>query len=116
MLSWDSIATMFYACEYSTKPNMLCSSVLVGFRGGVARLEKQMQEEQAPDQSTQATETTSDRQHTASTATGVRSRRSPTPLEREASKRSIRMSNAAHNAQVKGKCLIIIQMLKRIIY
>ena len=108
-----SIATMFYACDYSTKPNMLCSSVLVAFRDGVARLEKQMQEEQAHDESTQPTETTPDHHHVASTAGGVRSRRGPTPLEREASRRLIRLSNAAHNAQVKGNCLMIMQMLTR---
>ena len=40
-------------------------------------------------------------------------RRVMTPLEREASRRLIRLATAAHGAQVKGNCLMAMQMLTR---
>ena len=34
-----SIAAMFYACDYATKPNMVCAPLLVAIRDGLRRLE-----------------------------------------------------------------------------
>ena len=41
----SSIATTFYACDYATKPNMVCAPLLVALRDGLARLETKLREE-----------------------------------------------------------------------
>ena len=41
----SSIAAMFYACDYSTKPNMTCAPLLVAIRDGIKRLEQFLEEE-----------------------------------------------------------------------
>ena len=36
----SSIATMFYACDYATKPNMVCAPLLVALRDGLLRFKE----------------------------------------------------------------------------
>ena len=42
----NTIQVMFYACDYSTKPNMTCAPLLVAIRDGIRRLEEQLQKEE----------------------------------------------------------------------
>ena len=37
---------MFYACDYSTKPNMTCAPLLVAVRDGIRRLEERLRVEE----------------------------------------------------------------------
>ena len=41
----NSIQAMFYACDYSTKPNMVCAPLLVSLQSGMKRLEQALEEE-----------------------------------------------------------------------
>jgi len=147
----SSIATMFYACDYATKPNMVCAPLLVALRDGLARLEAKLREESelerleelgkglgenaakdatasqhmggnvsdcagtqgpsAVEQPLQATVGTC----TSSNGGAQQSpkRRNMSKLEREACRRLLRQATAAQQAQVKGNCLMILQMLTR---
>ena len=42
----QSIQAMFYACDYSTKPNMTCAPLLVAVRDGIRRLEERLRVEE----------------------------------------------------------------------
>ena len=42
----NSMQAMFYARDYSTKPNMTCAPLLVAIRDGVRRLEERLREEE----------------------------------------------------------------------
>ncbi|CAK0803316.1 unnamed protein product [Prorocentrum cordatum] len=41
----QSVQAMFYACDYSTKPNMTCAPLLVAVRDGIRRLEERLRTE-----------------------------------------------------------------------
>jgi hypothetical protein len=53
----SSIAAMFYACDYSTKPNMTCAPLLVAIRDGIKRLEQALEEERERDRLEELKET-----------------------------------------------------------
>ena len=42
----NTIQVMFYACDYSTKPNMTCAPLLAAIWDGIRRLEEQLQKEE----------------------------------------------------------------------
>jgi len=136
----SSIATMFYACDYATKPNMVCAPLLVALRDGLARLEAKLREESERERVEQLLSEAGQHDvssHTAdaaakampqpaldampsgSTGQGANSggtgapKRSMSKLEREACRRLLRQATAAQQAQVKGNCLMIMQMLTR---
>ena len=64
----SSIAAMFYACDYSTKPNMTCAPVLVSLRDGVQRLDETLREE---DEKERLAELEAAGSHAAASAEGV---------------------------------------------
>ena len=39
-------AATFYACDYSTKPNMTCAPLLVNLQSGIRKLEETLAEEE----------------------------------------------------------------------
>ena len=41
----SSLATTFYACDYSTKPNIVCAPLLVNLRNGLQKLQQEMEAE-----------------------------------------------------------------------
>ena len=41
----STIAAMFYACDYSTKPNMACEPLLVAVKEGLRKLDAVLQAE-----------------------------------------------------------------------
>ena len=133
-----TIAATFYACDYSTKPNMVCAPLLVAVRDGLRKLEQTLDEERERMRLEElgldgagpviASQPLQDR--SSSAATGIAPacasevsgadantpqprRRRMTQLEREASRRLIRQNTAAQKAQVKGNCLMAMQMLTR---
>ena len=114
----SSIQVMFYACDYSTKPNMTCAPLLVAMRDGIRRLEAQLQaeEEDARVAELQASAMPS-RFNPASSSTPTHlekaKRRVLTKQENEARRRLIRQATAANQAVVKGNCLMAMQLLTR---
>jgi len=147
----SSIAAMFYACDYATKPNMVCAPLLVALRDGLARLEAKLEEEaqqerleqllaetrQDPSSSMQDVSesealpaqlrgaspiakgsgdgepSSSHLSAEGSAPQGHAKVRRMSKLEREACRRLLRQATAAQQAQVKGNCLMIMQMLTR---
>ena len=130
-----SIAAMFYACDYATKPNMVCAPLLVAIRDGLQRLESSLEAEReeenqerlacrqaagAGDQLALDRSALGSASALACSASGAgaepalaRRGRAMTKLEREASRRLIRLATAAHSAQVKGNYLMVMQLLTR---
>ncbi|CAK0852500.1 unnamed protein product, partial [Prorocentrum cordatum] len=92
----QSIQAMFYACDYSTKPNMTCAPLLVAVRDGIRRLEERLrlEEEEAA----------------AAEETGGAGVPRPKPLRRGP---ALSQATAANQAIVKGNCLMVMQMLTR---
>ena len=116
----SSIAIMFYACDYATRPNMVCAPLLVALRDGLARLEASLRGEAENERLEQLAAVTGDGDNLADTVGDSACSSRPTlpskrrsKLEREASRRLIRQASAAQQAQVKGDCLMILQMLTR---
>ena len=105
----STIAATFYACDYATKPNMVCAPLLVAMRDGVARYDQQIKEEEEKRRGEEME--MADGQGALACENGRQ--RSKKELEMEAGKRLIRMHTAAQNAQVKGNCLMAMQMLTR---
>ncbi len=129
-----SIAAMFYACDYATKPNMVCASVLAAIRDGLDRLQQTLDEQRAQERLTElgalgaqgslaeivpASGLASShglgaaRPDAAATLAAPKRQRPLSKLEQEAGRRLIRQAQAVNQAQVKGNCLMIMQMLTR---
>ena len=100
----NSIQAMFYACDYSTKPNMTCAHTLVALRGGVQRLEEELKQQAEEAQNQEITAITQ-------TLPFNNSKRQLTKQQDEARRRLIRLATAANQAIVKGSCLMAMQML-----
>ena len=98
----SSLQAMFYACDYSTKPNMTCAPLMVAVRDGIHKLEETMRQEEE-DAKAEAAPVTA-----KATALG---RRPLTKLEDDARRRLIRQATAANQAIVKGNCLMVTQIL-----
>ena len=122
----SSIAASFYACDYSTKPNMTCAPLLVALQDGVERLERRLQEEREEERleelqradmqvrkQKEANVDNNAATHKSLAGIGPNNRRPFTKLEREASRRLIRQATAANSAIVKGNCLMVMQILTR---
>ena len=121
----SSIAATFYACDYSTKPNMTCAPLLVAIRECIAKLEEQLEVEREEQKrteealakmtdpnSTQASPSQSQAPQAQQQETKSQQTRRPmSKLQQEAARRLIRQAKAANQAQVKGNCLMIMQML-----
>ena len=111
----STIQAMFYACDYSTKPNMTCAPLLVAVRDGIGRLEEQFRLEE------EAAKTEQLREHPdAPPNSGLlggqsffvkNNKRVLTKVEDEARRRLIRQATAANQAVVKGNCLMALQLL-----
>ena len=108
----NSMQSMFYACDYSTKPNMTCAPLLVAVQQGIQRLEEylRLEEEKAPQEEILAASPGKKSQPAAGDQ-APRKRRPLTKLEDEARRRLIRQASAANQAIVKGNCLMVMQML-----
>jgi len=102
----NTIQTTFYACDYSTKPNMTCAPLLVAVRDGIHRLEETMQQEEEDAKSAELAATGGAKTvpETADKAqkTSACRPRTLTKLEDEARRRLIRQATAANQAIVKG--------------
>ena len=111
----STIQAMFYACDYSTKPNMTCAPLLVAVRDGICRLEDQLQQEEEEARNEElaraANAEASRSGEAAGLPTAFNKRRPLTKLEDEARRRLIRQASAANQAVVKGNCLMVMQML-----
>ena len=142
-------AATFYACDYSTKPNMTCAPLLVNLQKGIEKLERTLAEEHEKDrleemrvtgvafavkadgssvdaqmefgekrapntsQATPAKGSSTDPKEAAANNVDSNNQKKPramTKLEREASRRLIRQATAMQSAQVKGHCLMIMQV------
>ena len=108
----NSMQSMFYACDYSTKPNMTCAPLLVAVQQGIQRLEEwlHLEEEKARQEEILAASPGKKSQPAAGDQAPGR-RRPLTKLEDEARRRLIRQASAANQAIVKGNCLMVMQML-----
>ena len=110
-----SIQAMFYACDYSTKPNMVCAPLLVAIRDGLRRLEDRLKEEdeaaQVAEVKAQFDDKRSFEKSGAVVGHGIGKRRRLTKLEDDARRRLIRQATAANQAVVKGNCLMAMQIL-----
>ena len=100
----NSNQAMFYACDYSTKPNMVVARLLVAIRSGLQCLEEELKEQDAAAQQP-------DQTFSPTTSSVARKRTSLTKLEDEARRRLIRQATAANQAIVKGNCSMVMQML-----
>ena len=98
---------MFYVCDYANKPNMVCALQLVALYDGLKRQEEQLREEE---EKTRREEMEEGDGHCIPSCESGR-KKSKAELETEARKRLIRLATAAQNAQVKGNCLMVMQML-----
>ena len=111
----NSIQAMFYACDYSTKPNMNCSPLLVAIRDGLKRLEDWMraEEEEAKSEELvqQLAQCTTAARLSPTVASKQSRKRKLSKEEDEARRRLIRQAQAANQAIVKGNCLMVMQML-----
>ena len=109
----SSIQAMFYACDYSTKPNMTCAPLLVAIRDGVRRLEEQLQQEEEESRSAALCkmEGAPPFQEQAGATSGGKTWRPLTKEQDEARRRLIRQATAANQAIVKGNCLMAMQLL-----
>ena len=108
----QSIQAMFYACDYSTKPNMTCAPLLVAIRDGVQRIEETLQRE------AEEAETAALQVSLAGASPGGQTfsvsgkpKQQLTKLQDEARRRLIRQATAANQAIVKGNCLRVMQLL-----
>ncbi len=106
----NSIQAMFYACDYSTKPNMTCSAPLVALRGGVRRIEEEFKRQEEEAQAAEMSGEPSGKAVQAQAPT-VNKGRQLSKLQDEARRRLIRLATAANQAIVKGSCLMVMQML-----
>ena len=109
---------MFYACDYSTKPNMTCAPLMVAIRDGVRRLEEQLQQEEEEARGAEIAESlglavTVEKGGGGTQGLTTSRRRPLTKIEDEARRRLIRQATAANQAIVKGNCLMVMQMLTR---
>ena len=105
----NSIQAMFYACDYSTKPNMTCSAPLVALRGGVRRIEEEIKRQEEEAQAVEMSGEPSGKE-IALPAPTVNKGRQLSKLQDEARRRLIRLATAANQAIVKGSCLMVMQM------
>ena len=111
----NCIQVMFYACDYSTKPNMTCAPLMVAIRDGIHRLEEELQAEEE-DARAAALADELGVKHSPSAEASVagsdgKRRRVLTKLEDEARRRLLRQASAANKAVVKGNCLMAMQLL-----
>ena len=119
----SSLAATFYACDYSTKPSMTCAPLLVAIRDGLRKLEEQLEAEREeqrleelraerrdPNSSADLPAQTQ-QQQPGQQENPQQKRRPMSALQRETARRLIRQAKAANQAQVKGNCLMIMQML-----
>ena len=102
----NSIQAMFYACDYATKPNMLCAPLLVAIRDGLRRLQEQLEQE---DEAARTAELEAQLGKKGNADEGVvnascaTARHRPlTKLQDEARRRLIRQATATNQAVVKG--------------
>ena len=102
---------MFYACDYSTKPNMTCAPLLVAVRDGIRRLEDQLKKEEEEAQRDDMLRASDSNVAAKEQSTALPGRRPLTKLEDEARRRLIRQATAANQAIVKGNCLMVMQMM-----
>ena len=111
----NCIQVMFYACDYSTKPNMTCAPLLVAIRDGIHRLEEELQAEEEDAKAAALADQLGVKNSQSAEASVAGSdgkvRRVPTKLEDEARRRLLRQASAANKAVVKGNCLMAMQLL-----
>ena len=106
-----SIQAMFYACDYSTKPNITCAPMLVAIRDGIQRLEEQLRTEDEKAQSEELVRQSLQATPAFPFESTSSCKRKLSKLEDEARRRLIRQAQAANQAIVKGNCLMAMQML-----
>ena len=107
----STIQAMFYACDYSTKPNMTCAPLLVADRDGIRRLEDQLKKEEEEAQRDDMLRASDSNVVAKEQNSALPGRRPLTKLEDEARRRLIRQATAANQAIVKGNCLMVMQMM-----
>ena len=105
----NCIQAMFYACDYSTKPNQVMAPLIVAVRDGIQRLEEQLRQEDAEEMKPTQEGHTGPSTH--SMDFHGKTRPALTKVQEEARRRLIRQATAAHHAIVKGSCLMVMQLL-----
>ena len=97
----NCIQVMFYACDYSTKPNMTCAPLLVAIRDGIHRLEAELQAEEddakAAALADQLGVKNSQSAEASVAGSNGKARRVPTKLEDEARRRLLRQAKKEKN-------------------
>ena len=108
----STIQAMFYACDYSTKPNMTCAPLLVAVRDGIGKLEDQFRREDEEARNAELRGSLEPKLDAdGNSASFSKMRRPLTKQEDEARRRLIRQATAANQAVVKGNCLMALQIL-----
>ena len=109
----NSIQAMFYACDYSTKPNMVCAPLMVAVQYGVQRLEERLrwEEDEARREELEAASPKKAPAAASTESAAKRPRRPLSKIEDEARRRLIRQATATNQAIVKGNCLMAMQIL-----
>ena len=114
----------FYICDYATKPNMLCGSLLQHMSGGIAKLEAELQRQSNLEalERLQAQNAVDECKNAATASTSaadpIQSAAASTApdgiaSQQKARKVLIRLWSSANHALVKGCCLQAFQLLTR---